>query len=154
MAVAQTHLLQFFNDHIFQVPLLFFTSVVKPSPFFTLQELKPVSTLAPLQSGSTILFVLFDGRDLTFAVCNPRLVPETEVSESYTHCTGTAENTLMLLYIQVYDWILASVPPANPQHYLLILSRIVRSIWLNYPHGTGVIHSLTDTSVSTFQPLS
>lgn len=91
---------------------------------------------------------------LTFAVCNPRLVPETEVSESYTHCTGTAENTLMLLYIQVYDWILASVPPANPQHYLLILSRIVRSIWLNYPHGTGVIHSLTDTSVSTFQPLS
>lgn len=109
----------------------FFTSVFKPSPFLTLQELKHDPTLG-----------------------SPRLVPETEVSESYTCCTGTAVNTLILIYIQMCDWILASVPPASPQNYFIILSRIFHSIWLNYPHGTGAIHSLTDTSVSTLQPLS
>lgn len=55
---------------------------------------------------------------------------------TYVCCIGTGVNILILLYIWIYGWNLASVQPASTQYYFLILSRIFCSIWLNYPQGS------------------
>lgn len=89
-------ILRYSENHLGQVGksiILFSKSCVqhrsfKLSPFSTLQELKHVPTLVPLQSNSTghreLLNILLAARDSTlimftplkFAVSNPRLVPE------------------------------------------------------------------------------